>query len=129
MQRHTWLAAAAITVGFVLAEYLPGRMATLYSESLGPLMATSWLSFVCHQWWRDHQASVLRLPTSGLVALLGVAAFVLMFGGFRLLWVDPWLFAPMLWPLVEIALTLRKGRRGSTAGADILAGGTRSLPE
>jgi hypothetical protein len=47
--------------------------------------------------------------------LLGSSLFLLLLGGFRLLWVDLFLFAPMLWPLVEVGWTL--WRRSQQAAA------------
>ncbi len=111
------MSAAAITLGFMVAEYLPGRFASTYAETLGPLLGTSWLSYVLHKWWREHEALVLQLSTWRLWAILAAALFLLLPGGFRLLWADFWLFAPMLWPLIEIALTLRRRSRRGMAGA------------
>jgi hypothetical protein len=45
MSRSAWIAAAAITIGFVVAEYAAGRFASLYVDYLGPLAASCWLGF------------------------------------------------------------------------------------
>jgi len=110
--RATWVSAIAITVGFMLADAFPGRLSTLYAEAVGPLFAGAWLAGLFRRWWRRNEERILALPSASLYALLLVAAFLLLGGGVRLLWLDPWLFAPMLWPLTEIALTLqRRGKR------------------
>jgi len=114
--RVTWVSAIAITAGFMLADAFPGRLSTLYAEALGPLFAGAWLAGLFRRWWRRNEERILALPSASLYALLLVAAFLLLGGGVRLLWLDPWLFAPMLWPLAEIALTLRRrARRPTTA--------------
>jgi hypothetical protein len=113
MGRRIWLYAAAITVGFVLAEYVPAGPSRLYAETFGPFLATSWLAYLMRRWWRENEARVLGLPTSGLAAIIAIAAFGAILGGFRLLWVDFWLFAPMLWPFLAMYKTLRKRLEGS----------------
>lgn len=115
MRRTLWLSALAITLGFMLADALPGRLSTLYAEALGPFFAGAWLAGVFRRWWQRNEGRVLAMPSTSLYAFLAVAAFLLMAGGIRLLWVNLWLFAPMLWPLVEIALTLRRRARRATA--------------
>jgi hypothetical protein len=97
------------------ADYIPGRLSDLYIESLGPFLAGAWLSMAFRAWWRRHQEQVLALPTMQLRLLLGSSLFLLLLGGFRLLWVDLFLFAPMLWPLVEVGWTL--WRRSQQAAA------------
>jgi hypothetical protein len=115
VSRYLWPAAALITVGFMAAEYVPGRLSTAYAESLGPLFAGAWLALAFHIWWKKHQEQVLAMPSLQLRTVLGVAVVLLLLGGFRLLWVDPFLFVPMFWPLVEVAWTLWRRSQAATA--------------
>jgi hypothetical protein len=109
------ISAVAITIGFILADAIPGALAEAYTESLGPLCASAWLASLARRWWRSVEGRVLALPTPNLLAGLTIAVLVLLLGAVRLIWADPWLFAPMLWPLVEVLLTLRRRRRATGA--------------
>jgi hypothetical protein len=104
-----------ITVGFMAAEYIPGRLSAVYAESLGPLLAGAWLSLAFRIWWQKHQDRVLAMPSLQLRTVLGLTLVLLLLGGFRLLWVDPFLSAPMFWPLVEVAWTLWRRSHAATA--------------
>jgi hypothetical protein len=116
VSRLAWLSAAAITLAFMVADYVPGRLSTFYTDVLGPLAASTWLAAAARRWWHSHKESLLRLSTPRLTLLLAVAFLLLLLGGIRLLWVDFWLFAPFLWPLVEIAATLRSRSAQQSAG-------------
>ena len=95
-----------ITAGFMVAEYVPGHLSDVYVETVGPFLGGMWISLVFRGWWRRNQEQVLSLPAAQQYVILGFAGTLLLLGGVRLLWVDPFLFGPMMWPLVEIAWTL-----------------------
>jgi hypothetical protein len=114
MSRTAWLAAAGITVGFVVAEYVPGRIASLYVESLGPLAASCWLGFALRRLWRGAPETLARQSSPVLYALLAFCCMLLLLGGFRLLWVDPWLFGIAVAPLWE-AIKILQRRAGAPA--------------
>jgi hypothetical protein len=109
VSRSAWLVAAAITVGFFVAEYAPGKVASLYVESLGPLAAGCWLGFACQRPWRRGPETLARQSSPVLYALLAVSGMLLLLGGFRLFWVDPWLFGIAVAPLWE-AIKILRGR-------------------
>jgi hypothetical protein len=87
----------------------------MYAGYVGPFLAGAWLSLAFRSWWQTHQRQVLALPSGQLRTLLAVAVLMLLLGGVRLLWVDPFLFGPMLWPLVEVAWTLWRRSQAATA--------------
>ena len=107
MGRLAWFAAAAITAGFMAAEYLPGRFATLYAESLGPLAGSMWLGAALQQLWKRTNQSIPTLPSPTLIAIVLFFGLPLLLGGYHLFWVDPWLFglavAPM-WEAIKVLL-------------------------
>jgi hypothetical protein len=107
VSRSAWLVAAVITVGFVAAEHAPGKVATLYVESLGPLAASCWLGFALQRLWRSAPDTLARQWSPVLYALLAGFGMLLLLGGFRLLWVDAWLFGIAVAPLWEAIKILR----------------------
>ena len=84
MTRNVWLAAAAITLGFLIAEYVPGRAWTFYVETLGPFLGIAWLGHVLTHAWGDLKGTLESMESHSLRGIVAVFAFLLVLGGFRL---------------------------------------------